>query len=286
MATPTEQPQLQATLANASANMDVTKVRGDQKIMQRLAADALSASSATLLIAPIICLIDRSIMENASGKTKSVLESAKNSLKTIITCPQNFFFSKPFALIYMTYFGTYLTANFIDTFASIRSGGDIKAVTAGSEKFIATSTANMGLGLIKDRSFARMFGSGSPRPVPLPSFILFSMRDAMTIGFSFNIPPLLTPYLPQNAIMKPESAAQFLAPTACQLLSTPLHLVGLDLYNRQKVGSFGDRLRFVGRNYVQSAAARMCRIIPAFGFGGVTNKEVRRWAMTEIEKRG
>jgi hypothetical protein len=52
MATPTEQPQLQATLANASTNMDVTQVRGDQKIMQRLAADALSASSATLLIAP------------------------------------------------------------------------------------------------------------------------------------------------------------------------------------------------------------------------------------------
>jgi hypothetical protein len=40
-------------------------------------------------------------MENASGKTKSVLESTKNSLKTILTKPHLFFFSKPFALIYV-----------------------------------------------------------------------------------------------------------------------------------------------------------------------------------------
>lgn len=50
----------------------------------------------------MICLIDRSIIENASGRSKSVLESVKNSLKTIMTKPQMFFFSKPFALIYVS----------------------------------------------------------------------------------------------------------------------------------------------------------------------------------------
>ena len=40
-------------------------------------------------------------MENASGKTSSVLESAKNSFRTILTRPHLFFFSKPFALIYV-----------------------------------------------------------------------------------------------------------------------------------------------------------------------------------------
>lgn len=39
----------------------------------------------------------------------------------------------------MTYFGTYLTANYIDTAAAVKNGGDIKAVTAGSQKFVATS---------------------------------------------------------------------------------------------------------------------------------------------------
>lgn len=39
----------------------------------------------------------------------------------------------------MTYFGTYLTANFIDTACSARRGTDIKTVTTGTEKFVATS---------------------------------------------------------------------------------------------------------------------------------------------------
>jgi len=39
----------------------------------------------------------------------------------------------------MTYFGTYLTANFIDTASSVRKGTDIKTVTTGTEKFVATS---------------------------------------------------------------------------------------------------------------------------------------------------
>ena len=40
----------------------------------------------------------------------------------------------------MTYFGTYLTANAIDTASSVRNKTDIKTVTSGTEKFIATST--------------------------------------------------------------------------------------------------------------------------------------------------
>ncbi|TGZ82584.1 hypothetical protein EX30DRAFT_191770 [Ascodesmis nigricans] len=264
------------------------KVEGTQKILQRLGADVLAAGTATMMISPIICLIDRSIMENASGRSKSVLDSVKKSLKTIATKPHHFFFSKPFALIYMTYFGTYITANFIDTAASARNGGDIKTITAGTEKFAATSIANMGLGLIKDRSFARMFGTGPARPVPPPIFVLFATRDALTIMFSFNVPPRLAPYMPTNPIMSQESCAQFLAPASCQLLSTPLHLFGLDLYNRAK-GANGekltlkDRLGMIKKNYVQSAAARMCRIIPAFGFGGVTNTKVRRSLLEKIE---
>lgn len=39
----------------------------------------------------------------------------------------------------MTYFGTYMTANTIDTVSAVRTGGDIKTVTAGTEKFVATS---------------------------------------------------------------------------------------------------------------------------------------------------
>lgn len=82
MATPTEQPQLQATLASASANMDVAKVRGDQKIMQRLAADALSASSATLLIAPSKSSLRFTEEENLQGRMGEVLVRARARVRS------------------------------------------------------------------------------------------------------------------------------------------------------------------------------------------------------------
>ena len=186
----------------------------------------------------------------------------------------------------MTYFGTYVTANVLDTLSTASSSTPlpINHVTTGASKFAATSVANMGLGLIKDGQFARMFGSGPPRAVPPPIMILFSARDAMTVAFSFNLPPLLAGMLPETRWMSAASMAQFSAPAACQLLSTPLHLMGLDLYNRAGKG-WWDRVRAVRRNYWQSAAARMCRIVPAFGFGGVTNAKLRRGFMERVEDK-
>ncbi|CUS09138.1 unnamed protein product [Tuber aestivum] len=261
---------------------------------ERILSDILAAGTATMLVSPgmhaLPLIFPRSIIENASGRSPSVLSSAAASLKTLLKTPHRFFFSKPFALIYayggqMTYFGTYFTANSIDTASSLRNGTDLKTVTAGTEKFVATSCMNMGLGLVKDRNFARIFGTGSPRPVPLPTFILFSTRDAMTIFASFNVPPLLAPYMPQSMGVRPESIAQFLAPAACQMLSTPLHLTGLDIYNRQGKATIKSRWEAVKKNWPASALARMCRIIPAFGFGGVANARIRRSLLEKVEKR-
>jgi len=61
---------------------------------------------------------------------------------------------------------------------------------------------------------------------------------------------------------------------AVQLVSTPLHLLGLDLYNRPKQSTMS-RLAFIGREYTKSTLARLCRIGPAFGIGGVSNKFLR-----------
>ncbi|KAH8150281.1 uncharacterized protein LAJ45_05492 [Morchella importuna] len=262
----------------------VEVLKPEVKTLERVLVDFVSAGAATLAIAPVICLIDRSVIENASGRSKSVLASVGTSLKTLFTSPHKFIFSKPFALIYLTYCGTYLSANTVDTISSIRNGTDIKTVTAGPEKFATTSIVNMSLGLVKDRSFARMFGTGSPRPVPAPTFVLFAARDALTIFSSFNVPPLLAPYMPQDMLMKPESWAQFLAPASCQIFSTPLHLLGLDLYNRGNV-SWKERCKMIKTNYFPSAMARMCRILPAFGFGGVTNAAVRRSLLETLECR-
>lgn len=81
------------------------------------------------------------------------------------------------------------------------------------------------------------------------------------------------------------SVAQFATPAAVQLVSTPLHLLGLDLYNRQGVRMMGQdgRVGRVVRDWAKSAAARICRIIPAFGVGGVVNMKVRKNLMAKLE---
>jgi hypothetical protein len=84
------------------------------------------------------------------------------------------------------------------------------------------------------------------------------------------------------------TAAQFAAPAAIQLLSTPLHLLGLDLYNRPS-GSGGtaggsavakvswrERWLLIRSRWLASTAARIGRIVPAFGVGGVVNYKVRQ----------
>ena len=113
----------------------------------------------------------------------------------------------------------------------------------------------------------------------------------MTIFASFNLPPLIAPMLPDKfffssseAVVEKHisraSAAQFLAPAAIQLISTPLHLLGLDLYNRPAQGhrhvpSFKARFAVVRRDWLSCSFARMGRIVPAFGVGGIVNREVR-----------
>ena len=229
-------------------------------------------------------------MQNASGQN-NLKDSLKSSLTSFLSRPHFLIFSKPFALICMLYGGTYLTANSLDTITSTVQNKSPTHVTSGTMKFAASSGANVGLCLFKDQAFARLFGPGGPpRPVPLPSYALFTLRDCLTIFASFNIPPLLGPVFNNNMSkevqknVSGQTIAQFVAPATVQIFSTPMHLLGLDLYNRNGKGiSWGDRWHIVKKNWAVSAAARMCRIVPAFGVGGVVNAKVRKNLISRLE---
>lgn len=228
-------------------------------------------------------------MENASGRN-TLKSSITTSLRDLVFRPQKMLFSKPVALIFLLYGGTYLTANTLDTASSTVQNKPSTTVTSGPLKFAASSSANIGLCLFKDRTFVRLFGAGGPpRPVPLPSYLLFTTRDCLTIFASFNVPPLLGPVLSKQMgdevqkTLSGQTLAQFLAPAGIQLVSTPLHLLGLDLYNREGRLSWGDRWTIVKKNWGVSATARICRIVPAFGVGGVVNAKVRRGLMEKLD---
>ncbi|KAL6818209.1 hypothetical protein GGI42DRAFT_2037 [Trichoderma sp. SZMC 28013] len=258
------------------------------RLAWRLGADATSAACAGALIAPIITIIDRSIMENASGRN-SLAASIRSSLRTLLTRPQALFFSRPCALVFALYAGTYMTANALDTASSTLSNRPATSITSGPGKFAASSAANVGLCVYKDQVFVRLFGppGAIPRPVPLPSYLLFTMRDCLTIFASFNLPPLLAPWVDARLSEQMRrhvsglTAAQFMAPASVQLFSTPVHLLGLDLYNRPD-GGWRQRWQVVRSNWLISTAARMCRIIPAFGVGGVVNMKTRRHLMEKM----
>lgn len=113
----------------------------------------------------------------------------------------------------------------------------------------------------------------------------------MTIFASFNLPPLIAPIIPISEEVEKQvsraSIAQFLAPAGIQLLSTPLHLWGLDLYNRPMGNGVGWRARVgrVGRDWLGSSFARIGRVVPAFGVGGVVNSRVRRRMIGSVEEQ-
>lgn len=228
-------------------------------------------------------------MENASGKA-TLGASVRQSLKELLLRPQTLLLSKPFALICLVYGGTYLTANTLDTMTSTVRDASATLVTSGTLKFAASSTANISLCMVKDQAFARLFGPGGPpRPVTLPTYALFTARDSLTIFASFNIPPLLGPLINRqmgeelSRSINGQTVAQFVAPATVQILSTPLHLLGLDIYNKgSKNISWDDRWTFVKKNWSVSAVARVCRIVPAFGFGGVVNAKIRMRLMEKM----
>jgi hypothetical protein len=229
-------------------------------------------------------------MQNASGQA-TLKHSLKSSITSFLLRPHNLIFSKPFALICMVYGGTYLTANTLDTITSTVKNKRSTHVTSGTAKFAASSTANIGLCVFKDQAFAKLFGPGGPaRPVPLPSYVLFTLRDCLTIFASFNVPPLLGPVISRSMGQELEKSvsgqtvAQFVAPATVQIFSTPMHLLGLDFYNRSgKEITWGDRWAIIKKNWGVSAAARICRIVPAFGVGGVVNSKVRKSLISKLE---
>ncbi|KAL8731551.1 MAG: hypothetical protein Q9181_004272 [Wetmoreana brouardii] len=252
----------------------------------RVASDAASAACAAGLVAPLITILDRGIIENASGRSP-LMSSIMTSFRALFNRPHIFLASRPFRLISTVYFSTYLVANSIDTITSTLRPYSVDHTTSGPSKFLATSAVNMSLCLYKDSQFAQMFGAASTsrNPIPKASYALFALRDSLTIFASFNLPPLVAPLLSEEIekVVGRASAAQILAPAAVQIFSTPLHLWGLDLYNRPGM-TVGERVRQVRRNWAGSTAARMGRIVPAFGFGGVVNAGVRRRLMGRLEE--
>jgi hypothetical protein len=253
--------------------MQTRAAGGDHSVSftRAVGAEWGSALAASAAVAPAISIIDKSIIANASGR-QPLLEGIVAGFKTLFTRPGYFVRQPSFIWIWGVYAGTYITANTIEVAC------EFSQKPAFYPKFIGSSIANVTLSVTKDRAFTRMFGASVPKPLPLPTYGLFATRDSLTILAGFSLPPLIAKELVTKKMVTDIKSAEVLSqlsvPCLMQICSTPMHLLGLDLYNRPGVSTI-DRLNFIRKEYLGTALARMGRIFPAYGIGGVLNKKFR-----------
>jgi hypothetical protein len=150
-----------------------------------------------------------------------------------------------------------------------------------------TSAISVNLNIAKDRAFARLFGKGVPKPMAYSSMACFGARNGMTILASFSLPGIISKRLQEETRMsksRSDFLTQLIIPVSMQVFNTPLHLLGLDIYNRE-TATPTERSAFIKKEYTKTLVARMGHIFPAYGIGGVLNEYLRREGKAYLRTR-
>ncbi|KAL4738868.1 Cys/Met metabolism PLP-dependent enzyme-domain-containing protein [Aspergillus similis] len=302
-----------------------TKSWNTNRLGARFGIDIVSAATAGALTCPVITVIDRAIIEKAAkgvpiretitSAFRSIIRKPSgfflgtpflliytlytstyltaNTIDTVTSTLKD----KPFSTVFPG------TAKFITTTAVnmgicvykdarfARLFGKQSSQPQGQPQPQPSSARSPSNGLFTATTPASCHPSpstvGAPK-VPKISYTLFCLRDSITIFASFNVPALIAPSIPDSIAATPAlkaAVAQFSCPALMQFVSTPMHLLGLDLYNRQPPGGLGwrERVGRIRRDYVASCFARMGKIVPAYGIGGVVNVRMRAELMGWLE---
>lgn len=271
-------------------------------LWQKLGGDLTAATLSATLVSPTVTIIDRcvvsqlrwtllivdrALVEKASYH-KPILYSLRSHAHAALKHPSRFIFSRPYGSVFTLYAATYSVANGTETITKETHLSMADAVT-----FLCTFLVNVPLGVLKDIRFAQLFGISSHAAAPARKTLpvprrtgsaavtaTLLLRDAITIFGSFQLAQRLSAAIPDSLATHPYSKTvltQMLVPVLSQLAATPLHLLGLDLYNRQYAVPWGDRFAVVWRDLPSATVIRCVRIIPAFGFGCLTNMGLRSY---------
>lgn len=219
-----------------------------------------------MTITPFIAIVDRAIVENISGRCNQWV-SIGRSLTKLTSNPVQFVRGrKELSVVYFVYGSTYLTANTTET---VCRKYDIPIATP---KFVLVSAVNIATTIVKDKYLAKVFGNSSPGAIPWITYSLWCTRDALTILAAFVIPNIMAKMATDLGYNRKRSEviAQFLSPILLQTISTPIHILGFDYYNKPE-STVTQRFAMLKKEYVKSTAARMLRMTPAYGIGGVIN---------------
>lgn len=266
-----------------------------ENLKEKLIGDVLVAFGVTLGVAPFMTVVDKAIVQRAAG-THSIFRSSLESASRMIRHPITYARSPMFLMMWGVYAATYTTANCLKTIAEHENYNADESKNRGKwGVFAGTTFVNSSISMMKDRAYATMFGTaGSAHKVPLITYGLWGMRDCMVIGSSFILPEIISRKIEDDTNMDKKEAlriSQFICPIATQFLATPVQLLGLDYYNRPLTNltitdAAKERMILLGRNYFSIVAARIARIAPAYGIGGIGNTYFRdQWRDMLIRKQ-
>jgi len=262
---------------------DDTSLSPRQQLGTLLLGDVTIAAGVTAMAAPFLTIVDKAVVQKSSGK-HTLMQSAAESAKGMLRNPAAYLRSPTYLWMWGTYAVTYATANSLRTITEYsEQQKQSLPVSSDTALFVGTTAVNSSASLLKDRAYAKLFGSGTATAVPYTSYALWMARDLSVIGSSFILPSHVACYLERHHNMDHKRAAevaQFATPMAAQFVASPLHYLGLDIYNNNKLnGGIVSRIqqRWMSLRFAlpQVIAARMLRILPGYSITGVLNTKLR-----------
>lgn len=246
-------------------------------VMRRVSLDCAAGVLAAFTVAPIILAVDKAVVEKSSGKS-TISKSVLNSVKFLVSSPIKFVRGKEFLWIFAVYGSTYMCANTIDSLCKITSTNDVVP------KLIGVTAVNMTASILKDRAFAYYFGKSGVGKVSKASMLVWFVRDVLTIAGAFILPSRVAKILEERGTKSgiAEKTSQFICPVGFQLILTPVHLLGYDIYN-YPAKKLSERGAGILKMYPSTTAIRMVRMGGAYGIGGVNNKSFRHQFISAFE---
>lgn len=298
---------------HTTTTTSTSSVAASTHLGARLVGDVLVATAVTAAVAPFLTVVDQAIVESTAG-SKTLVRSGLDSIRFMTSNPGSYVRSPTFLLMWGVYAATYATANSFKTLeehsrfqqeasrttnttSSSSSSSAASSIGLGQVGiFLGTTVVNSGTSMMKDRAYAQMFGSGTASVTfPKASYAFWALRDLSVIGSSFILPDLVATKLAGDYGMDKATAlsyCQLTIPVATQLIAGPFHFLGLDVYNRNlnhlasRWSVAADRMRQLSQSFGPVVMARMARIAPGYGIGGVWNTKLRMaWRDHLVERQ-
>lgn len=250
--------------------------REEPSLSSRIAADFLSGATAGAFVSPLVSAVDRALAENASGRM-ALWPSFFKSLREMATHPTNFVKSPQFYWIWLVYGGTYTAVNCAESWSKATNRDP------AFPKWLASFVVNTSTCIGKDRAFAKMFGTSTPKVTPLGSYGAWLTRDLVSMAVFFTLPPIVGKQISQYTGSEESGyyAAQIGLPLALQTITTPIHLLGYDIYNNPN-NTVSQRVAFMKKDYFKNVSIRMLRMAPPWSFGTIGNREIRKYLNAKL----